>query len=324
MAEIQLYFHHLIHPVQVELRVYSSLIPIENLEPSIQNYQALDSISARLLRSLGLLGSDRFTTFLATELLEANAESAIAQLIQVQFIQAIAQNYYQITHPTIRSFARSQLGLEEPMSERQAARLRICQAYLKQLESDAARELAWFEQERSNLFALLEWTQQTQAWDVFARLVETIAEFVDECGDYTIAQDLSQLALKNVTDPIHKAMLLNNLANFELRQRSWESAESNYTQSLNIFSQLSQVVRMAQTSVNLGVLAMQQKQWVGAVQHWKTALSQLPADEIELQAIQQRMFSIDPDLLESAGGRFRPANGLFSSLKDKLKRLMFD
>lgn len=332
MAEPRLYFHHLINSTQIETQSEQQFPTFSLQEFEIQsstltlNYRALDPAASRLLRLLGLLAGDRFTTSLATSLLESNAESAIAQLITFQFIQRLASGYYQLAHPAIRSLARHQVGLEETIVDRQSARLRICHWYLSQLESNAPKASAWFEQERLNLFAAIDWSQQTQNWETFVRLIETMAEFLDDCRDYALGQQLSRLALRSINAPIHEAIVLNNLGNFDLRQQLWESAESNYEKSFTIFTRLDDSFRAAQTSVNLGILAIQQDQPTTAIKHWKTAIV-LSSDTPEHQAIKERMFSIDSNVFESAGGTLSPAPGtnrLFQTFTEKLKRFLID
>lgn len=333
MAEPRLYFHHLSNSTQIAAQADQQVAAFSLQEFEVQpstlslNYRALDSTASRLLRLLGLLASDRFTTSLATSLLETDAESAIAQLITFQFIQAIASGYYQLSHASVRSFARQQVGLEETIADRQAARLRICHWYLAQLESSAPQALTWFEQERLNLFAAIEWTQQFQTWEVFVRLVEALAKFLDECGDRALGQQLSRLALRSVNDPLHEAMLLNNLGNFDFRQQLWQSAESNYEKSFTTFSQLNDSVRAAQTLTNLGSLAIQQNQLTAAVRHWKTAIAQLPSETPELRSIQERMFSFNADVFESAGGALNSdpdTHRFFQRFTEKLKRFLLD
>lgn len=298
------------------------------------NYQTLSPTAAKLLQLLSLLVENQFTPTLAATLLqssEAITIDAINQLVALKFVNAIDAPNYRFTHDLIRLYARQRLSVESTIDQRQAARLLVCRWYLEQIESIHLTDqtMNWFEAERLNLLIAIEWAEQAQEWELVVRLVNSIAEFLDECGDQSHGRTVLRSAIaasKQLNDPFYQAATLNNLGNLELRQQQWKQARSYYEQSLEIFSQLNDASCQAKTLVNLGILDALQKQPTTAASQWKAALKLLGNTEATEQvAVVRSMQAIDLDLLKAAGGTVNdspPASGFFQNFTQKLKRLL--
>jgi tetratricopeptide (TPR) repeat protein len=151
------------------------------------SYQALrtsgesrDRTAARMFRLLGLHRGPEVSTWTAAALLDAPpqvAETALERLVDAQLLRAAGSSRYAM-HDLLLLFAREQAGHDEPEAQRRAALERMLDCYLATMQRAqqvlqpgdpggarwrvAARTppliswtaaLAWFEEERANLFA---------------------------------------------------------------------------------------------------------------------------------------------------------------------------
>ena len=279
-----------------------------SMRPSlILSYQSLDEASARLFRLLGLLVGVNFTAEVAVRLLEV--ESAIAQksfdtLVAWQLLTPESPGRYRF-HDVVRRFARGQLAQQEPADVRQAARLRLSRWYLERAEifdlainpetrrqfvqslvkgkEQAPTErhwllaaLYWFEIERPNIVASVEWAHQAEAWDVVVSLAQNLVNFFNThgyWGDWERTHGLALEASRELGDRDKEAQTLINLGNVYSLASQWEKANQCYQQSLGIFNELSDRPGTAKTLSNLGNVYFQQQQHQNARDCYQQSLS---------------------------------------------------
>lgn len=328
----------------------------------VLGYEALEVSAARLLRLLGLLVEITVTPAMAAVLLETSldvAKQAIQQLVAFKLLKSLGKERYRLAHDLIRLLVRGQLAGEESAEARQAARLRISQWYLETAElmnwgldttlrpvlaQTASRKgksaiaiaehnlylgaLNWFETEKLNLLAALEWAFQAGAWQLVLRLAENLVQFFDLRANWQGWDKTHQLALeaaRQSEDRQQEAQVLSNWANAYARQRKWEQAKELYEQSITIFQELSDNLREAQTLINLGILYYQQGQQEATIALWKAALTKLPSSPLEYSRVLKWMQAIDPLLLPrvSQGLSNYPSNkGIFQTIGGVFKRLI--
>lgn len=279
-----------------------------SVRPSlILSYQSLDEASARLFRLLGLLVGVNFKAEVAPRVLEM--ESAIAQhsfdtLVAWQLVTPVSPGRYRF-HDVVRLFARGQLAQQEPADVRQAARLRLSRWYLETAEMvdlainpETRRQLVqsvvkgkeqapterrwlltalyWFEIERPNILASVEWAHQAEAWDVVVSLAQNLVNFFNThgyWGDWERTHGLALEASRELGDRDKEAQTLINLGNVYSLAGQWEKANQCYQQSLGIFNELSDRPGMAKTLSNLGNVYFQQQQNQNAIDCYQQSLS---------------------------------------------------
>jgi tetratricopeptide (TPR) repeat protein len=326
------------------------------------SYEALNVPAAQLLRLLGLLVEINVTPAIAAVLLETSidtAKQAIQQLAALKFLKPVSKERYRLAHDLLRPLVRAQLAGEESPEARQATRLRISQWYLETAElmnwglDDTLRlaiaqtankkaktaiavaeyslyqgALNWFESEKLNLLAAVDWAYQAEAWQLVLKLTENLVRFFDLRSNWQDWEKTHQLALaaaQRLGDPQQEAQVLGNWANTYARQQNWDKAQALYEQSVQIFRELADELREAQTLINLGVLYHQQNQPEATVSLWKAALTKLPSDSPEYSRIRQWMQAIDPLLLSrvAQGSSTPPASkGILQTISGALKRLI--
>ena len=279
-----------------------------SVRPSlVLSYQSLDEASARLFRLLGLLVGVNFKAEVAPRLLEV--KSAIAQhsfdtLVAWQLVTPVSPGRYRF-HDVVRLFARGQLAQQEPADVRQAARLRLSRWYLETAEMvdlainpETRRQLVqsvvkgkeqvpterrwlltalyWFEIERPNILASVEWAHQAEAWDVVVSLAQNLVNFFNThgyWGDWERTHGLALAASRELGDRDKEAQTLINLGNVYSLASQWEKANQCYQQSLGIFNELSDRPGMAKTFSNLGNVYFQQQQNQDAIDCYQQSLS---------------------------------------------------
>jgi tetratricopeptide (TPR) repeat protein len=281
------------------------------------SFKQLDEISARLFRLLGLLQAQNFAPAIAAALLEfesVTAEQFISDLVDLQLLEPAREGRYRL-HDLVRLFAKEQLAQEEPAEARQAARLRAARWYLEASEvmnlalkpetrhslaqvsledksqSPEATEqqwflaaLNWFQLERMNLLASVEWAYQAQAWETVVALVKNLVNFFTIHIDRTNWERTHLLALDasrrlgdspdgdSSTSRQEEAQTLTNLGNAYTVQSAWEKACECYEQSLIIFGELEDHLGIAKTMGNLGIVCAQQGNWEKAGEYYEQSL----------------------------------------------------
>jgi tetratricopeptide (TPR) repeat protein len=278
------------------------------------SFKQLDEISARLFRLLGLLQAQNFAPAIAAALLEfesVTAEQFISDLVDLQLLEPAREGRYRL-HDLVRLFAKEQLAQEEPAEARQAARLRAARWYLEAsevmnlaLKPETRHSLAqvsledksqspetteqqwflaalnWFQLERMNLLASVEWAYQAQAWETVVALVKNLVNFFTIHIDRTNWERTHLLALDasrrlgdspdgdSSTSRQEEAQTLTNLGNAYTVQSAWEKACESYEQSLIIFGELEDNLGIAKTMGNLGTVCAQQGNWEKASEYYE-------------------------------------------------------
>ena len=277
------------------------------------SYQELDANSARLFRLLGLLIGSSFTPTLAGALLESDsaiAEESVKHLVDVQLLEPANEGRYRF-HDLVRLFARGQLAQEEASEARQAARLRISRWYLETSEAmdlalnpETRRQLAqvlvegknqsieateqklflaalnWFEIERTNVLASIEWANQAKARELVASLAKNLVNFFNIYGYWTDWEQTHLLALEairtledlpesdapsdRISSGYREAQTLTNLGNVYSLQSDWQKASDCYEKSLGIFRELGDNPGIAKAMGNLANVYSRQGDWVKA------------------------------------------------------------
>ncbi|PSB67167.1 hypothetical protein C7B61_07580, partial [filamentous cyanobacterium CCP1] len=286
----------------------------------------------------------------------------VGQLVDLKLVKRIGGGHYQIVHDIVRLLARGQLATEEPPEARQWARMRISQWYLDvcqtmalsldaqgcnilaQVANKAKRQpiskaeqqliegtLNWFETERSNLLAAVEWTSQIEANELLIELTKSLALFFDYRKDWADWQRTNQLAIDvahQLKDSLQTAQLMNNLANFYLRQNQFEQAKELYEQSITLFQSIGESDLEAKTLTNLGVLYLHFGQLELAIQQWNNALHRLPKASREQQRLQRWMQHVEPKLWqqlhEAESGDRTSSRRLFQSVGNAIRRFILE
>ncbi|GAB4377140.1 MAG: hypothetical protein Kow00121_25750 [Elainellaceae cyanobacterium] len=324
-------------------------------------YQQLDTQVARLLRLLGLLSDGRFNLSIAAALLDTNSNTAgqtIGQLVEFKLVKRLGGERYQLVHDAVRFLARGQLAGEETADERQAARLRISRWYLhachmmslglhpqtRRALSQAANQskwrssmhleqpflngaLIWFELERFNIFAALEWAVNAQAWEIVIAFVEYLVPFFHYHHSWTDQENSYQQALaaaKQLNDRQRHAQWLNNLGNLYQQQQQMQKAKEHYEQSLLILRDLENAQLMSETLANLGALSAQQGETQAAYDTWKQALMQLPVSSTEHKQLRKWMEMMNPALYRSVCTELdeQSSGGLLQTVSQAIKRFV--
>jgi tetratricopeptide (TPR) repeat protein len=293
------------------------------------SYQDLDATAARLFRLLGLLTGSNFAIALPAALLEselATAEESLKCLLNRQLLEPASEGRYRF-HDLVRLFARGQLAQEEAAEARQAARLRASRWYLETsemmdlaLNSETRRQLAkvlvkgkdqsleviernllikalnWFEIERANLLASVEWASQAQAWEIVVPLARNLVNFFNTYAYWADWERTHLLALeatrklgdlpegdRESDDPRlatdsrslthnQEAQTLTNLGNVHSLQSNWGKARECYEKALGIFGELGDRPGVAKTLGNLGNVYFRQDYWGKASECYKQSL----------------------------------------------------
>ncbi len=281
------------------------------------SYQELDATTARLFRLLGLLTSPNFTPELATVLLsdQATAEQSLKHLVNVHLLELASEGRYRF-HDLVRLNARGQLAQEEPSEARQAARLRISRWYLETskiidlaLNPETSRQLAqvlaaeknpsedvtqnrfmaalnWFELERTNLLASIEWAHQGKSWEIVASLAKNLVNFFNiyaYWGDWKQTHLLALEAIhaleesaENREDTLvlcqKEATTLANLGNVYSLSSDWLHASECYDKSLSIFQEQENRPDIAKTIGNLANVYAQTGNWAKASDLYQQSL----------------------------------------------------
>lgn len=285
------------------------------------SYQELDANIARLFRLLGLLIGSNFTPALAGALLESEsaiAEESVKHLVDVQLLEPANEGRYRF-HDLVRLFARGQLAQEEASEARQAARLRISRWYLETSEAmdlalnpETRRQLAqvlvegknqsieateqklflaalnWFEIERTNVLASIEWANQANARELVASLAKNLVNFFNIYGYWTDWEQTHLLALEairaledlperdapsdRISSGYREAQTLTNLGNVYSLQSYWQKASDCYEKSLGIFRELGDNPGIAKAMGNLANVYSRQGDWVKASDCYEQSL----------------------------------------------------
>ncbi|HBB36335.1 MAG TPA: hypothetical protein DDZ80_02365 [Cyanobacteria bacterium UBA8803] len=271
------------------------------------SYQELEALPARLFRLLGLLVGLNFVPGVAAALLESEpviAEESFQTLVDRQLVELTSEGRYRF-HDSVRLFARGQLAQEEPAEARQAARLRISRYYLETTEIwdlalnlETRRQLTlllvkgkdqsfvernlllaalnWFEMERPNLLASVEWAHQAEAWTIVISLTRNLVNFFNThnyWADWERTHWLALEASRELGTRQGEAQTLINLGNVYSLKSHWEKASNCYEQSLGIFSELSDRPGVAKSLSNLGNVYAQQGYWEKAINSYQESLS---------------------------------------------------
>lgn len=282
------------------------------------SYQELDADTARLFRLLGLLTGTSFVPAIAAALLECEpvvAQKSIQDLIDRQLLEPVAQERYRF-HDLVRLFARGQLAQDESTEARQATRLRASRWYLEMAEQinlalnpENRRQLAqvlskgnnqtfnaiahnlllgalkWFEVERTNLLASVEWAHQAEVREIVIPLARNLVNFFNAYAywaDWERTHLLALEASRELGDSLHgdsyawrpsEAEILINLGNVHSLRGNWEKASSCYEQSLGIFGELQDRLGVAKALGNLGNVYSRQSYWEKARECYKQSLT---------------------------------------------------
>jgi tetratricopeptide (TPR) repeat protein len=334
------------------------------------SFKQLDEISARLFRLLGLLQAQSFAPAIAAALLElepVTAEQFVKYLVDLQLLEPAREGRYRL-HDLVRLFAKEQLAQEEPAEARQAARLRTARWYLEAsevmnlaLKPETRHSLAqvlskdkhqygevtepqwllaalnWFQLERMNLLASVEWAYQAQEWETVVALVKNLVNFFNIHIDRTNWERTHLLALEasrrlshspdgdSFTSRQQEAQTLTNLGNVYTLYNAWEKACECYEQSLIVFGELEDHLGIAKTTGNLATIYAQQGNWEKACEYYEQSrfiFSELGDSCGEAQtSINMGIFHLDQGHEEEAGVLWQEALKILSPELPQSQRL---
>ncbi|MBD2019476.1 hypothetical protein H6F43_04655 [Leptolyngbya sp. FACHB-36] len=333
------------------------------------SYQNLDDHSARLLRLLGLLAEPSFTLKTATSLLDSSPDtvrSCLKQLVDVQLIELVEpmSKRYRL-HDVIRQLVRGQLAIAESTETRHTARLHLSQAYLeiaevmslaldpiirqrlgqqygngqRQLPAEFEQRLYlsalnWFDIERLNLLASIDWAFQTEAWELVLAMVNYLTPFFSVRADWAAWETTHRMALtaaEKVGDRLCAAHLHNNLGNAYLYQQNREKAKEHYKHSLASLDPLQDATQRSQTLANLSLVSLEQGNQQDAAALWESALTLLDSGSLEQRAMLKWMRSVNESLLQTVYQQLgdvlieplpeaQPSRNFFSAIGGVFKR----
>jgi tetratricopeptide (TPR) repeat protein len=274
------------------------------------SYAQQEEAIARLLRLIGLLVRPNLSAAIVSAMLDCDLETAdkiLSKLVQSGLLESSNPGCFRL-HDLIRLFAKEQLARGESAEMRRIVRLRASGWYCKTAELlvlalDSSRSLhltslekqplspaeedlfslalTWFETEKLNLLAALDWAAQAQSWETVARLAQSLAKFFDLRQDWKNWEQTHRLALeatRKLGDRHLEAQTLNSLGNAYLRQDHRKKAREHYEKSLSLLRELSDRYQEAQTLTNLGILYKQEGDDEKAIALWQTALKGFPTD----------------------------------------------
>jgi tetratricopeptide (TPR) repeat protein len=135
--------------------------------------------------------------------------------------------------------------------------------------------LNWFEMERTNLLASVEWSHQAEARELVILLAGNLVNFFNTCAywaDWERTHLLALEATRELGDRSGEAQTLINLGNVHSLRSNWEKANSCYEQGLGIFSELGNCLGVAKTLGNLGNVYVRQSLWGKADECYKQSL----------------------------------------------------
>jgi tetratricopeptide (TPR) repeat protein len=279
------------------------------------SYAQQEKAIARLLRLIGLLVRPNLTATIVAALLECDLESAnktLSTLVRSGLLEPTKSSCFQI-HDLIRLFAKEQLARCESAEMRRIVRLRASYWYCetagllalafdltdslaplqKQAFSQGDEELlrtalSWFDREKLNLIAALEWANQTQAWETVVSLAQSLTRWFDLRHDWKNWEQTHQLALeasRKLSDRHAEAQILNSLGNAYFRQDHRKKAREHYEKSLSLLRELGNRYQEAQTLTNLGILYRREDDDEKAIALWQTALKGFPAHSVAARQV---------------------------------------
>jgi tetratricopeptide (TPR) repeat protein len=274
------------------------------------SYVQQEKAIARLLRLTGLLVRPNLTAAIVAALLDCDLEAAnkiLSALVRSGLVEPAEAGYFQ-PHNLIRLFAKEQLARGESAEMRRIVRLRASYWYcetagllalafdwtgrslsLAPLEQPLNRSddellravLNWFDQEKLNLLAALEWANQTRAWETVVSLAQNLTRWFDLRHDWKNWEQTHRLALEashKLSDRHAEAQILNSLGNAYFRQDHRKKAREHYEKSLSLLRELGDRYQESQTLTNLGILYKQEGDDEKAIALWQTALKGFPAN----------------------------------------------
>ncbi|NJN56706.1 MAG: hypothetical protein HC879_04020 [Leptolyngbyaceae cyanobacterium SL_5_9] len=214
------------------------------------SYAQQEEAIARLLRLIGLLVRPNLSAAIVSAMLDCDLKTAdkiLSKLVKSGLLESTDSGCFRL-HDLIRLFAKEQLARGESAEMRRIVRLRASGWYCKTAEllalaldstrslhltslekqplspaEDALFSLAltWFETEKLNLLAALDWAAQAQSWETVVRLAQSLANFFDLRQDWKNWEQTHRLALeatRKLGDRHLEAQTLNSLGNAYLRQ----------------------------------------------------------------------------------------------------------
>jgi tetratricopeptide (TPR) repeat protein len=143
--------------------------------------------------------------------------------------------------------------------------------------------LNWFEIERANLLASIDWAYQAKAWEIVVPLARNLVNFFNIYAYWTDWERTHLLALEashalgdspgdSWASRDSQAQTLTNLGNVHSLQNNWGKASECYKQSLGIFEELGDRPGLAKTLGNLGNVYSRQDYWGKASDCYKHSL----------------------------------------------------
>ncbi|MBD1867124.1 tetratricopeptide repeat protein [Cyanobacteria bacterium FACHB-471] len=273
------------------------------------SYAQQEKAIARLLRLIGLLVRPNLTAAIVAALLECDLEAAnkiLSALVRSGLLEPAEPSCFRL-HDLIRLFAKEQLARGESAEMRRIVRLRASYWYcetagllalafdltdesLVPLEKQAFSQgddellrtvLSWFDREKLNLLAALEWANQTQAWETVVKLAQSLTRWFELRHDWKNWEQTHRLALeasRKLSDRPAEAQILNSLGNAYFRQDHRKKAREHYEKSLNLLRELGDRYQESQTLTNLGLLYKREGDDEKAIALWQTALKGFPTN----------------------------------------------
>jgi tetratricopeptide (TPR) repeat protein len=295
------------------------------------SYAQQEKAIARLLRLIGLLVRPNLTAAIVAALLDCDLEAAnkiLSALVRSGLVEPAEASYFQ-PHNLIRLFAKEQLARGESAEMRRIVRLRVSYWYcetagLLALAFGTGRSLApveqpfnraddellktvlhWFDREKLNLLAALEWANQTGAWETVVSLAQNLTRWFDLRHDWKNWEQTHRLALeasRKLSDRHAEAQILNSLGNAYFRQDHRKKAREHYEKSLSLLRELGDRYQESQTLTNLGILYKREGDDEKAIALWQTALKGFPANSAAARQLEfwlQSSQGVDLDAMQS-------------------------
>jgi tetratricopeptide (TPR) repeat protein len=279
------------------------------------SYQKMSRQEARLFRLLGLFPGESFASEIVIELARSRKnilsrplerwsaaktkteEDQVNNLVVAQLLEAIGGGRYSF-HDLIRLFARECLEKESPWIQR-AARRKITRWYVgkskeinawlvpekcaekmpqsseESRQNEVLKALTWFEIERPNLLAAVEWSYANKDWETTWLLAENLSNFYNiRChwAEWERTHKLALEATRKKQNLRAKGVILNSLGNVFRLQGRWDQSIENFQEALRLHREFKDPVGESIALNQIANVYRLQGRWDEAINRFREAL----------------------------------------------------
>ncbi len=271
------------------------------------SYRRLETLEKQLFRWLALLPAPDFDRDLSAVLLDVPrgiGRRTLRSLMTRQLLEPLGRHRCHF-HDLVREFARERLAAEEDPAAASAARLRAARWFLaaseeknallhpgalrpedrerverqarsrSTIDPDLGKALDWFEAERLNLLAAVEWAVQAEEWDLAWSLSWNLASFLNVRGywdDWGRSAQLALTAARRAENRYGEAVALASLGIADRLRNRLPEAMEELRQSLRLRRELDDESGEALVLAEIGIVLQQEGDLVASVEHLEQSL----------------------------------------------------